>query len=202
MTEDDDARTLAFYDGNASAYSERRPRREDLESLERFMAEIPAGADVCDLGCGSGWASARLVERGHVVTAIDGSAPLAAEAKRMHGLSVEIATFDEFDFRSAFDGLWACWSLHHTSRTSFPRLLERVSRGIRPGGLLFFAVKGGVDEGRDGNDRLYATYDRSELSGIIAENVDGNVIEHRTWSVDDSCGAGSPRHSVFVRMAT
>lgn len=196
-----DFRTLAFYDENASAYSARKPRCEDIKALEFFMDELPNGSSICDLGCGNGWASASLVKNGHLVRAIDGAAGLAVEAKRMYGLDVEVASFDKFTFQNEFDGLWACWSLHHTPREAFPTLLAQVSKAVRSGGLLFFSVKGGPHEGRDKNDRLYAYYEWEELSKIIDSSINGTIIKHTSWTVEGSDGEASIRHQVFVRIA-
>jgi len=202
MQTDADARTLAFYDTNASAYSERKPRREDIEALGYFMAQIPSESKICDLGCGNGWASAEFVKNGHCVIAIDGSSGLALEAKRKYGLNVEVKHFGELELNRELDGLWACWSLHHVSATDFPKILQHVSTFIRPGGLFFFSIKGGTTEDRDKNDRLYARYEWSELSNLIEDNVDGMILSHVSWTVCERDGSESLRHQVFVKIAT
>ena len=197
-----DGKTLAFYEKNAWNYSTRKPRNEDLEALEYFMNEIPSGTNICDLGCGNGWASAKLVENGYTVRAIDGSASMADEAMRMYSLPVEVATFDQFSFKSYFDGLWACWSLHHTPSLLFPQILAQVSQGICPGGFFFFSIKGGTRESRDENDRLYSYYDWDELYEIVRAAVDGEIVNRKSWRVKDSDEEGSMRHQVFIRMAS
>ena len=196
-----DSRTLTYYDQNATIYAARKPHHEDIDALEYFMSEMPKGGDICDLGCGNGWASAKLIENGFQVKAIDGSAGLAAEAKRIYGLTVAVAKFEEFSYRSAFDGLWACWSLHHAPRTVFPELLKRVSESVRPGGLLFISVKGGTGEDRDSFDRFYAYHEWHELSELSGKAVDGQIIRHASWSEKCFEGKETPLHQIFIRMA-
>src|SRR5271165_6738289 len=49
--------------------------------LEELVADLPAGANVLDLGCGAGVPVAReLTERGFVVTGVDASAGQIARA--------------------------------------------------------------------------------------------------------------------------
>ena len=47
------------------------------------LALLPpvAGAHVLDAGCGNGWYTEQLLARGAAVTAVDGSAPMAAHAR-------------------------------------------------------------------------------------------------------------------------
>ena len=202
MPTEADTRTLAFYDSNASAYSERKPRREDTEALGYFMTQMPGESVICDLGCGNGWASAELARNGYQVKAIDGSIGLALEAKRKYGINVDVKNFDELAFDCDFDGLWACWSLHHVSLAAFPATLKRVSQFIRPGGLFFFSIKGGENEDRDQNGRLYARYEWEGLSNIIEDHVNGIIIKNASWTVCESPGHESLRHQVFIRIAT
>ena len=57
-------------------------------------------------------------------------------------------------------------------------LLQRVSEGVRPGGILFFSVKGGGGEKRDTFDRLYSYHEWRDLSDVIGGAVDGQIISH------------------------
>lgn len=196
-----DERTLAYYDQNAARYAERPPHQKDRVALKQFLRLLPRDASVCDLGCGSGWAAAAMAENGLRVHAIDGSAGLAAQAQHKHNVSVDVATFDEFRVRHAYDGIWAGWSLHHVPRGSFPELLHRVSAAVRPGGLFFFSVKGGTAQGRDQLDRFYAYHSWPELQQIIEANVAGTVIAQTSWT--DHCFAGvlTQLHHVLIRMS-
>lgn len=196
-----DRQTLAFYDSDAARYAERKPHQRDERALEEFMEQLPDSAAVCDLGCGNGWASARLLERGFQVKAIDGSAGLAPEADRVHGVSVDVMTFHDFKSRAEFHGLWACWSLHHAPRAAFPGLLRKVSESVLPSGVLFISVKGGTGENRDSFGRFYSYFDRDELEKLLAENVDGQIVRHDSWT--DRCfeGKDAQLHQVLIRKS-
>jgi len=73
---DDD--TLQFYRRNAEAYAQRQFTSRTAR-LTRFLALLPPGAAILELGCGAGGDSAEMLARGYDVTPSDGS-PEMAEA--------------------------------------------------------------------------------------------------------------------------
>lgn len=193
-----DDRTLAFYNGNADAYAARDPHDRDVAALARFIDRLPPNAAVCDLGCGVAWAAAAMQARGLCVTAMDGSIELAQRAKRLHGVDVEVVRFDDFNYQDVFDGVWACWSLHHSPRAQFPDLLQRVAASIRPGGLLFFSVKGGAGEGRDALDRRYAYFSVAELTAVIESRGLGRLLEQDSWIARTFSGEAEEMHQLLL----
>ncbi|WP_310542435.1 hypothetical protein [Phenylobacterium sp.] len=58
-----DPETLVFYDRNAVAYAGRRLPGVS-QRLTDFLAALPAGAHVLDLGCGGGQDSEVMLARG------------------------------------------------------------------------------------------------------------------------------------------
>lgn len=200
MTDSDEG-TLAFYDSNAADYSSYPAEAEDLEHFKRFVAELPAGGSVCDLGSGNGFFSAKLRDAGFDVTALDGSAGLATEAKRLHDIDVQVERFEDFAHTDAFDGLWAAWSLHHAPRKAFPDLVQRVGTSVRPGGVLFIAMKGGSGEQRDKLDRLYAYYGMDELQQLIGNLIGADVLLAETRDGKGFDGTPSPMHALIVRKS-
>lgn len=99
--------------------------------FERFMAALPPGGTVLDVGSGSGWpVAATLIERGFRVTGVEPSPGLRAHAAETlpegEWLAGDMRTLDLGDRR--FDGLLGWWSLFHLSaadqRLALPRLLS------------------------------------------------------------------------------
>lgn len=134
------------------------------------------------------------------VKAIDGSAGLAAEAFRLFGLQVQVLRFEDFHEPDCYDGVWACWSLHHAIRKAFPRLLQRISQSVIPGGYLFFSVKGGTGESLDELSRHYARYEIGELSKMIEELAIGHIVEHESWSAVCYSGATDKMRHLLLRV--
>lgn len=203
MSESDD-NTLAFYDAEAASYADAFTYGDpgDSKYLKAFIAALPSGdtgASVCDLGSGNGWASAALRDAGYTVTALDGSAGLAAEAKKRHDIDVQVMRFEDFAFVDTFDGVWAAWSLHHARRETFPALLGRVGASLKTNGLLFLAMKGGSGEKRDDLDRLYSYYEMDELKGHIAEQIGAEILLEHTSHGSGFDGSTTPLHGLIVR---
>jgi protein-L-isoaspartate O-methyltransferase len=74
-----DAETLGYYASEARRYVSRL--RSIPSDLSRFVALLPQGGKVLELGCGAGHDSAIMLEHGFDVTATDGSPEMAREAE-------------------------------------------------------------------------------------------------------------------------
>lgn len=180
MSGDDD--TLKFYDGEAAQYAEWSPPPSPYPWLEKFLSKAPAGR-ILDFGCGGGWAAARMIEAGREADALDGSAELAAEAKRIYGLNVTVARFDEFAAKAEYAAIWAHFSLLHDAKANMPGHLRHLHDALTGEGLLYLGLKAGEGEQRDRLGRFYAFYEMDELSDMLAEAGFVNIdIRGRTGS--------------------
>ena len=164
-----DRQTLDFYDGEAPAYADQAASQTSLTTLDDFANLLPAGADVLDFGCGSGWAAARFREMGFSVTGFDGSEGLAAEARARHGLDVTVGTFQEFSAIAAHDGIWASFCLLHDTREAMPSTLGRLHAALRPSGVLYLGLKVGSGTARDRFGRRYTYFGEDEIRDLLRE---------------------------------
>ncbi len=106
------------------------PSCADYAWLTRILP--PAPARVLDAGCGEGALSRRLAEAGYHVTSVDAD-PAAVAAARSAGVPAvraDLASFDD----EPFDAVVMLLSLHHMH--PLHRVLDRVARLLRPGGML------------------------------------------------------------------
>lgn len=163
-----DAATLAFYDAEASAYAERARATAGTPALDRFAAALPECARVLDFGCGGGQDSAALIARGFRVVSVDASPGLAAEAKRRWNVDVRQQRFLELVDEEAFDGVWACASLHHAAARDLPDVFARMHRALIPGGILHASLKTGEDR-RDKFGRFYCAMSAEALAALVAD---------------------------------
>ena len=159
-----DRRTLDLYNSRAKEYVEWSRPAGPSEFLTRMAGRLPKNGSVLDFGCGAGWDSVEFRRCGLSVTAIDGSSGLVEEANRRHGIGALCMTFDRFDMEAEFDGVWASFTLQHIPRESLPDVLERISRSLKPRGLLFAGMHAGTVTRRDSLGRLYCHQDIKELS--------------------------------------
>ena len=183
-----DERTIAFYDQEAPVYSGASAQAENTPMLQEFVSRLPAGAAVLDFGCGSAWAANRFRELGFRVSAFDGSAGLAAEARRKYGIDVTVGRFEDFGETGTCDAIWASFCLLHDSRSAMKGHLARLHRALTPGGQLYLGLKEGTGEHRDSLDRLYVYYSEPEIRDLLEAAGFGidRVIRDRNKGYDGS----------------
>jgi SAM-dependent methyltransferase len=148
----DDA-TIKFYRQNAQAYAARPTG--PATRLTRFLADLPPGGAILELGCGSGKHSAEMIAQGFEVRPTDGSPEMAAEASRRLGRPVETMRFDQLDEQECYDGVWASACLLHVPKADLKSVLVRIWRTLKPGGYFYASFKEGEADGRDTLGRYY-----------------------------------------------
>ena len=163
MSADQD--TIAVYESRSREYAARTGRRAEPGFAE-FVAELPPGGHVLDLGCGPGDASHRLQKQGFTVDAVDATPAMISRAREL-GVPARLATFDEIEGLDLYDGIWASYSLLHAPRAEMPGHLARLHRALKPGGRLHIGLKLGEGEARDALGRLYVYYTEPELVGLL-----------------------------------
>ena len=161
-----DLQTIAFYDRDAETYAKSAVDHGVRDSLHRFEMSLPRNARVLDYGCGGGQESAWLAAEGHRVDSTDASPGLAAEAKRLFGIEVQIADFLDLDARDVYDGVWAGASLHHAQTGDLPAIITRVASALKPGGAFAGILKAGEDR-RDSLGRFYCGIDAPRFRAML-----------------------------------
>ena len=149
-----DEETLKFYRGNAEAYAGREVTSRHAW-LTAFLALLPPGARILELGCGAGGDTAEMLARGFDVRATDGSPEMAAVASKRIGGIVETLLFHDIDAVEAYDAVWANACLLHVPRPELADVLARIRRALKPAGVFYASFKEGDGDGRDTLNRYY-----------------------------------------------
>lgn len=110
-------------------------------TLERMLDAVglEPGAALLDIGCGSGWTSLFLAERGYAVTGYD-LVPANVELCRTRAerwrsqATFEVADMEELPPGEPADAALILEALHHSTRQR--AVLASVARRLRPGGWL------------------------------------------------------------------
>jgi SAM-dependent methyltransferase len=177
-----DETTLQFYRENAEAYAGWA--KAPSTRLRGFLALLPPGGSILELGCGAGNHSAVMLAEGFSVRATDGSPEMAGIASQRLGHPVEAMRFDQLDAHEAYDGVWASACLLHVPRDELAGILARVHRALRPSGVFYASYKMGEGDGRDSLGRYYNYASPEWLEAIYASagpwitlSSDRNVIQ-------------------------
>ena len=183
----DPAGVRAVYDRNAVAFdARRRGSRMETGWISRFAGLLPDGAEVLDLGCGSGEPVARLLlDGGFRVTGADFSRAMLGIARQ----TFPCAEWIEADMRDlalgrTFDGIVAWHSIFHLTVEEQRAALPKIAAHLRPGVVLMMTLglTEGETDGQVGQDRVYhASLDAADYRRILA----GQGVPVTDFVVDD-----------------
>jgi SAM-dependent methyltransferase len=132
----------------AAAAYERSFATATRQFIEPLLdaAGIEAGSGVLDLCCGPGFVGAAARTRGAIVSGLDFSPAMLAEARARF----PAITFDQGDAEAppypdaSFDAVVSNFGIHHVPRPALA--LTEVYRILRPGGKFAFSIWAGHDE--------------------------------------------------------
>ena len=136
-----------------------------------------------DAGCGPGRDSRAFLAKGYDVTAFDASETMVRLASKRIGLPVLRLSFQEVGFEETFDGVWACASLLHVPRREVPSVLCRLTRSLKPDGLLYASFRYGREETVRGS-RLFTDYTEDTFREMLQDVRELRLA--RLWETVDA----------------
>lgn len=175
--------TLAFYDEHSHEYY-KSTVDVDMDQLhDRFLRELKPGAHILDAGCGSGRDTKAFLERGYLVTAIDNSVKMAELATALTGHKCEVLSFQKMEFRETFDGIWACASLLHVSKSEMNDVMTRFVHALKPNGVFNISLKEGEGEKFAGDGRFFNYYTVESFRSLLSDFP--NLREIAFWKTEE-----------------
>ncbi len=139
--------TLSYYDKNAYAFIENTKNVDFSQTQNAFMELLPRGGMILDFGCGSGRDTKCFLDHGFCVEATDGSEELCRLASEYTGITVRHMLFQDLDEYEKYDGIWACSSILHLSKNDLVDVLGKMSKALKPNGVIYTSFKYGDFEG-------------------------------------------------------
>lgn len=158
-------KTIDYYNQYADEFTQAT-LSVDMENLYRpFLAELPEGAYILDVGCGSGRDILAFKNKGYQVDAIDYSEELVKKASRLTGIPIKLKSFYEIDDYEAYDGIWACASLLHCERNHLKEVIGKLVSALKPNGVLYMSFKyGNGDRQKEG--RQFTDLDEEQAEAL------------------------------------
>lgn len=181
--------TLSWYRDNAIQYAEETRNSLVLDALWEFLSRMKEGGTILDYGSGSGRDSAYFLDKGFSVDSLDGSAEMKAQAERLFGIKVKLASFLSLEEKDKYDGIWAQASILHLEEHDLRVALTLIERALKRDGVFYSSFRKGEEDGYE-NGRWYTNMtERRFLSFLPAklyvekiwESQDVRPGVSRTW---------------------
>lgn len=161
--------TAYYYDRNAEQFFRDTVSIDMTVQTAPFLAHIPPGGKILDAGCGSGRDSLYFLQRGYQVESFDASIEMCRLASSLIGEAVLQKTFEDVDYISVFDGVWASASLLHVRRDRIDGTLQKLSLALKPSGVMFASFK--LCDGEwEKNGRFFNGYDETSFRELIKKH--------------------------------
>lgn len=189
--EDEADRVVGLYRRHARAWAaDRGGAPAEGAWLDRFLALLPPGGAVLDIGCGSGEPiGRRLVESGHRVTGVDSSPEMVAMCReRLPGQDWRVADMRALSLGRAFHGVLAWDSFFHLRHGDQRRMFPVFRAHAAPGAALMFTSgpAHGVAIGTFRGEPLHhASLDGAEYRALLEAKDFGIVAQA---AEDPTCG--------------
>ena len=175
-------KTIDYYNKHAEEFT-ASTFEVDMESLyQPFLAELPRGTRILDVGCGSGRDTLAFKNKAYQVDAIDYSEELVKKATRLTGITIKLQSFYEIDVDEAYDGIWACASLLHCERDRLAEVVGKLITALKPNGVLYISFKyGNGDREKDG--RQFTDLNKEQAELLL--NQFESVTQLKQWITGD-----------------
>ena len=106
------------------------------------------------------------MDKGFLVTAIDGSEAMCKKAESYTGLNVRQMDFLELNDREIYSGIWASASLLHLKKKDLTRMFAKLRKALTKDGILYVSFRKGTFEGMR-NGRYYTDLTEGELFNLV-----------------------------------
>ena len=181
--------TLSWYRDNAIQYAEETRNSLVLDALWEFLSRMKEGGTILDYGSGSGRDSAYFLDKGFSVDSLDGSAEMKAQAERLFGIKVKLASFLSLEEKDKYDGIWAQASILHLEEHDLRVALTLIERALKRDGVFYSSFRKGEEDGYEKGRWFTNMTERRFLSFLPAslyvekiwESQDVRPGVSRTW---------------------
>ena len=186
-----------LYERHAHAFDRDRGRSlQEQGWLDRFLALVPTGGTVLDVGCGMGEPiAAYVIGQGFTVTGVDASPALIAMCRaRFPAHEWLVGDMRALALGRAFDGVLAWDSFFHLRADDQREMFARFAAHARPGAPLMFTSGTSAGEGIGeycGEPLFHASLDPAEYDELLASHA---FIVRAHLENDPACG----EHTVWL----
>ena len=175
-------KTLEYYNKKAHEFVNNTVSVNFTDTQDLFLEYLPENGYILDFGCGSGRDTKYFKEKGYKIEAIDGSEELCQIASEYSGIKVECMLFQDLNENDQYDGIWACASILHLSKTEMKDVLKKMIRSLKKNGIIYTSFKYGEFK-KMKNDRYFSDFTEKIFQEYFI-NIEGVELE-KQWVTAD-----------------
>ena len=191
--------TLDYYNNHAQEYAQTTNRADMSENYSRFLKFVKQGGSIVDIGCGGGRDLKYFKDHGYETTGLDASKELCVIASKYSGCPVTCSDFLSWEPSCKFDAFWANASLLHLTEKDIIRFFSTKTAFLNKGGIFYFSMKTGIQEGNDDNGRFFTPFSEALLQKILKTLPSCKIVD-RWYSADRLDREDTHWESVILRI--
>lgn len=179
--------SIGYYNKNSKDFFNRTINADVQDLYEKFLKYVPKKGRILDAGCGVGRDSRFFLINGYDVVAFDGSLEMVKMASNLLEKDVLHTLFQDMNFLSEFDAVWANASLLHVPYESLRDVIERFYNALLPSGILYASFKYGTSMRRT-EDRIFFDMDEATIEPYLK----GLFVPLEIWKSADTRSTVAP----------
>jgi SAM-dependent methyltransferase len=160
--------TSDFYETHFLDYRNRTVNIDPSLFLAPLTRHLQKGANVLDIGCGSGRDLLWLKEHGYRPTGFERSSGLAEMAGQHSQCPVIHGDFTVFDFSALhFDAILLIGALVHLQYSELAPILLRISKAVKRDGLIYLTLKEESGRSQTEDGRIFTLWKPEDLEQLF-----------------------------------
>lgn len=191
-------KTIEAYNQNAtyiaSVFNKLDERTKVEEDISKAFSYIKrTNPRVVELGCGNGRDASIILNYTNDYLGMDASSGMIEIAqKQTPAAKFQIADFDNFEFPTSVDIVFALASLVHANKDTFQSILAKAHQALNPEGILLLSLKEGPYQEVTKNDefgvRTFYLYSTKDVERLISGKFtilekEKRLLKDQSWLV-------------------
>lgn len=179
--------SLGYYNKNAQGFFDRTINADVQDLHQKFLNHVPKEGRILDAGCGVGRDSRFFLSKGYDVVAFDGSLEMVKMASNLLGKDALHMLFQDINFSSEFDAIWANASLLHVPYDDLREVIQSFHKALLPSGILYASFKYGTSM-RQTEGRIFFDMDEATIEPYLK----GLFVPLEIWKSVDTRSTVAP----------
>ncbi len=143
---DESIEAVKLYDKLSQVYDDYFS--ENADHLDEFLALVPKGGKILDVGCGTGKDTGYMASKGFEIIGVDLSEGMLAKAKAKYpDLDLRLEDMRKLDFpKNNFDGILVAYAIFYIPKRDVLPTLKMLNCFLKKGGPTLFVIQEGKSE--------------------------------------------------------